>query len=78
MTSRGKMHGKTIELDHNLGLAEGQEVEVEIRLVPSTREWGEGIRRSAVRWQELPELDEVFEKIQQNRKLERRMNQEEP
>ena len=33
-TLHGKVHGKTIELDEDLGFAEGQEVEVQVQLVP--------------------------------------------
>lgn len=29
----GRLHGKTIELDEDLGVREGQEVEVEVRLL---------------------------------------------
>jgi hypothetical protein len=35
-TLHGKVHGRTIELDEDLGVAEGQEVEVQVTLVPST------------------------------------------
>ena len=30
-TLHGKVHGKTIELDEDLGVAEGQEVEIQVR-----------------------------------------------
>jgi len=33
-TVHGRLHGKTIELDEDLGVPAGQEVEVEVRLVP--------------------------------------------
>lgn len=33
-TLRGKVHGRTIELDEDLGVAEGQEVEVQVKIVP--------------------------------------------
>jgi hypothetical protein len=33
-TMHGTVHGKTIELDEDPGVAEGQEVEIEIKLVP--------------------------------------------
>ena len=36
-TLYGKVHGKTIELDEDLGVAEGQEVEVTIRMVSSIK-----------------------------------------
>ena len=46
-TLHGKVHGKTIELDEDLGVAEGQEVEVQVRIVQPARKWGEGILRTA-------------------------------
>jgi hypothetical protein len=70
----GKVHGKTIELDEDLGLAEGQEVEVQVQAVPATRTWGEGLRRSAGAlandWTE--EDDRIWEEIYQDRKRDRR------
>jgi hypothetical protein len=35
-TLHGKVHGKTIELDEDLGVAEGQEVEVQVTIVQTT------------------------------------------
>jgi hypothetical protein len=46
-TLHGKVHGKTIELDEDLGVAEGQEVEITIRSIPNRRPWGKGLRRCA-------------------------------
>ena len=46
-TIQGKIHGKTIELDEDLGVAEDQEVEVQVRIVQPARKWGEGILRTA-------------------------------
>ncbi|HLN31253.1 MAG TPA: hypothetical protein VK395_26160 [Gemmataceae bacterium] len=71
-TLHGKVHGRTIELDEDPGVAEGQEVEVQVKIVPATKKWGEGILRSAGGWTNYPEMDAVMEKIQQDRKLERR------
>ena len=39
-TLHGKVHGKTIELEEDLGVAEGQEVEVQVKIVQPTRKWG--------------------------------------
>lgn len=72
----GRVHGKTIELDEELGVAEGQEVEVQVKLVPPTRQWGEGIRRSAGGWADYPEMDAIMEQIHRDRKLERRPQME--
>lgn len=71
-TLHGKVRGKTIELDEDLGVAEGQEVEVQVKIVQPTQRWGEGILRSAGGWADYPEMDAVMEKIHQDRKLERR------
>ena len=54
------------------GVAEGQAVELQMELVPSTSKWGEGIRRSAGGWADYPEMEAIMEKIHQERKLERR------
>ena len=48
-TLHGKVHGKTIELDEDLGVAEGQEVEVQVKLIqptnPTTVPMSEGLAR---------------------------------
>ena len=35
-TVHGIVHGKTIELDEDLGVGEGQEVEVQVKVLPPT------------------------------------------
>jgi len=71
-TVHGVVHGRTIELDEDLGVSEGQEVEVQVKLVTKNGTWGEGIRRSAGGWNDHPEMGAIMDKIQQDRKLERR------
>ena len=44
---QGIVHGRTIELTEDPGVADGQQVEVIVRPVTRTKPWGEGIRRSA-------------------------------
>ena len=68
----GRVHGRTIELDEDPGVADGQEVELQMKVVPAARKWGEGIRRSAGGWTGYPEMDDIMEKIYHERKLERR------
>ena len=68
----GKAHGRTIELEEDLGLSEGQEVEVQVKPLPQAKKWGEGILRSAGGWADYPELDATMEQIHQERKMERR------
>jgi hypothetical protein len=75
-TLHGKVHGKTIELDEDLGVAEGQEVEVQVKVISPPRKWGEGILRSAGGWAEYPEMDAIMEEIHKARKLERRPQME--
>lgn len=75
-TLHGKVHGRTIELDEDPGVAEGQEVEVQMKVVPPAQKWGDGIRRSAGGWASYPEMDAIMEKIQKERNLERRPQME--
>ena len=44
-TTHGKIHGKTIELDEDLGVPEGQEVEVQVRVLPSPPPMSEGLAK---------------------------------
>jgi hypothetical protein len=66
----GKIHGKTIELDEDVGFADGEEVDVIVKPAKSKRPWGEGIKRSAGAladsWTE--EDDRILEEIQEDRK----------
>jgi hypothetical protein len=68
----GVVHGKTIELDEDLGVPEGQEVEVHVTMIPSRKPWGEGIRRTAGALADDPDWDGIMEEIYQARKVERR------
>jgi len=68
----GKVHGRTIELGEDLGLAEGQEVEVQVTVLPSPRKWGEGILRTAGALADDPYWDAIMEEVHRERKLERR------
>jgi hypothetical protein len=36
-TIHGKVHGRTIELDEDLGVADGQEVEVQVKVIPPSQ-----------------------------------------
>ena len=48
-TVHGRVHGKTIELDEDLGVAEGQEVEVQVKIVqpsePSQPPMSDGLKK---------------------------------
>ena len=44
----------------------------QVKIVASTKKWGEGILRSAGGWVDYPEMDAIMERIHQERKLERR------
>jgi hypothetical protein len=68
----GKVHGKTIELDEDLGVAAGQEVEVQVKIVQPTKKWGEGILRTAGALADDPHWDAIMEEIHRARKVERR------
>jgi hypothetical protein len=64
----GRVHGKTIELDDDLGVVDGQEVEVQVRIVQPARKWGEAILRTAGALADDPEWDTIMEQIYQDRK----------
>ena len=70
----GTVHGRTIELAEELGLADGEEVEVSVRGIAGKRLWGEGLRRCAgalaEEWTE--DDDRVLEELHQERKLDSR------
>jgi hypothetical protein len=71
----GVIHGKTIELDHDVGLPDGQPVRVTIQPVPANPSRlppGEGIRRSAGSWGDDPAgLDQYLEQLRQDRERDR-------
>jgi hypothetical protein len=74
----GKVHGKTIELDEDLGVAEGQEVEVQVKIISPKKRlpgpppgWQPGSKKTAAcllagSWTE--EDDRILEEIHQDRK----------
>jgi hypothetical protein len=64
----GRINGKTIELDDDLGVPNGREVEVVVRVVEPQPDWGEGIRRSAGAAADVADFDEVFAQIERERK----------
>ena len=67
----GVVHGKMIELEQEVGVPDGQRVEVMIRPIraePGKESWGEGLRRCAGSLAGIPGLDEDMEQILQERK----------
>jgi hypothetical protein len=71
-TIHGTIHGKIIELDEDLGVAEGLAVEVQVTVIQPSQKWGEGILRSAGALADDPHWDAIMEEIHQARKVERR------
>ncbi len=69
-TIHGKVHGRTIELLEDLGLTDGQQVEVQVKVVQETRQWGEGLRHCAGALADDPEWDAIMDEVHQARKLE--------
>jgi hypothetical protein len=71
---KGVVHGKTIELDHELGLPDGQSVTVTVQPANGSQALppGEGLRRSAGAWAEdAEELDAYLEWTRHHRKKQR-------
>jgi hypothetical protein len=72
-TVHGIVHGRTIELHEELGVPEGEEVEVQVRVTPKTsRKPGEGFLRTEGALADDTEWDAIMEEIYQARKSERR------
>jgi hypothetical protein len=70
----GVIRGKTIELEVDAGMPEGQKVEVAIRTVPTQSETelgGEGLRRCAGSLAGIPGLEEDMAAILRERKTAR-------
>ncbi|HVX59397.1 MAG TPA: hypothetical protein VHC19_02310 [Pirellulales bacterium] len=70
----GIVHGRTIELSEDPGVADGAEVEVVVKAAPPAKTWGDGIRRSAGAladsWTE--EDDQILQQIHFDRSRENR------
>lgn len=72
---RGTVHGKTIELDEESGLPEGQPVSVVVRPLTDKLAPGEGLKRSFGSWSEdADDLDNYLEWNRQQRKASRQGN----
>jgi len=73
-TIQGTIHGKTIELREEIGLIEGQEVEVTVRPISHApvRQPGEGLLRTEGALADDIEWDDIMEEIHQARKHDRR------
>jgi hypothetical protein len=76
-TIHGRAHGKTIELDEDLGIPDGQEVRVTVEALapsqPGQLSSGEGLRRAFGAWAEdADDLDRFLEWNRGQRKVGRR------
>ena len=65
---QGVVHGRTIELNEDPGVTDGQQVQIVLTAVPPQGSWGEGIRRSAGAAADIPGFDEAFRQVEQERK----------
>jgi hypothetical protein len=65
----GVIHGKTVELQRNPGIADGEAVEVVIRPLSSEASAVELLRRSAGGWAEdTDKLDEFLAQVRRDRR----------
>jgi hypothetical protein len=72
-TIHGKVHGRTIELDEDIGIPEGEEVELELRVIPKAiQKPGEGFLRTEGALAEDTEWDAIMEEVYRDRKSDRR------
>ena len=72
MVIHGVVHGNTIELRGSLGVPDGQEVEVQVRVVPRAGRAGEGLLRTEGALADDEEWDAIMAEICQARRQERR------
>lgn len=70
----GVVHGRTIELAEDPGVADGQHVEVVVNAMPQSKPWGEGIRNSAGALADswTQEDDKILEELYLSRKRDTR------
>lgn len=72
-TLGGTVHGNTIELVGYIGIADGQEVEVQVKVIPkSSLKTGDGFLRTEGALAEDEEWDAIMEEIYEARKVKRR------
>jgi hypothetical protein len=57
-------------------MADGQEVEVQVKVAPPTRKWGDGILRTAGALADDPYWDAIMEEVHRARKIDRRPQME--
>ena len=73
----GVVHGRTIKLDGEPGLPDGQSVRVTLEPTSEAIETGEGLRRAFGAWaDDAKELDEWLEWNRQQRKQSRSENEQ--
>ena len=78
-TLHGVIHGKTIELSDDPGLADGEAVKIVMQSIkPSLEKTGAGLRRCEGALADDPYWDGIMDEIQQSRKIERRPQEVEP
>jgi hypothetical protein len=72
----GVIHGKTIQLDSDPGLTDGQPITVVVQPIllnpKSGKPWGEGIRASAGAFADDPNAEKYIQEILAERKMESR------
>ena len=74
MIFHGKIRGQLIELTENPGLADGQEVEVSVRAVPTVESAasGDGLLRTEGALADDPYWDKIMEEVYHERKTDTR------
>ena len=63
MTLKGKLHGRTIELDQPLDWPDGIEVEIEVKRLDKLTH----LQQAIGHWPEDPQRDATLERLQQER-----------
>jgi hypothetical protein len=70
-TLHGRVHGKTIQLQEDPGVAEGQQVEIELKVISEPiRVQGDGFKLTEGALKDDPYWDEIMKEIHEERKRE--------
>jgi hypothetical protein len=70
-TLTGIVHGKTIELEQDPGVADGQQVELQLTVPATDEPWGAAIRRTAGALVDDSDWDRIMQELHGARKLVR-------
>jgi hypothetical protein len=70
-STHGTVRGNTIELAEDLGLTDGQQVEIQVTIRIEPEQTGNGILRTAGALADDPHWDAIMEEVYRSRRIDR-------